>query len=284
VERWAGIRWSIQRAPRASEATQLRGVWCASATACVAVGDSSAPSTRGATSSVVERWNGLKWSIQRTPTVASSVDTSLSSVSCISATACVAVGYFDFGAGCDSDLVTPCNLVSLVERWNGNKWSVQRPLRTRGATRTELSGVSCTSNTFCAAVGGFATTAIHSANSALAEVWNGATWTIHRAPKPRGARVATLNGVSCTSSTACAAVGSFTNSAGQQGTFVERWSGTMWSIQSTSKPRGATGVVLQGVSCRSSTACTAVGSFTTPGSGIGMPLAESTIGPHRGLG
>ena len=97
-------------------------------------------------------------------------------------------------------------------------------------------GVSCTSGTACTAVG-------HYTNSAgvqvtLAEIWNGSSWAIQSTPNPSGAKNPVLNAVSCTSSTACTAVGSYTNSAGTDSTLAERRNGTSWTIQSTPAPTG----------------------------------------------
>jgi hypothetical protein len=63
-----------------------------------------------------------------------------------------------------------------------------------------------------------------------------------------------LIAVSCTSATACTAVGS-----GNTRVLVERWNGETWSVQPTPKPAGSSDSVLMGVSCTSATACTAVG-------------------------
>jgi hypothetical protein len=67
--------------------------------------------------------------------------------------------------------------------------------------------------------------------------------------------------VSCTSATACTAVGAFQSMTGVWMTLAERWNGSRWAIESTPDPRG--GGELFGVSCTLATACTAVG--TAPG-------------------
>jgi hypothetical protein len=64
-----------------------------------------------------------------------------------------------------------------------------------------------------------------------------------------------LSGVSCTSATACTAVGSYDNV-----TLAEAWNGTKWSLEPTANPNGSQRSSLSGVSCTSATACTAVGS------------------------
>src|ERR1019366_5507091 len=56
-------------------------------------------------------------------------------------------------------------------------------------------------------------------------------------------------------------------------TLAERWNGTIWAIQRTPNPAGATSSLLFAVSCASTTACTAVGSVTNRFA-ITVPLAE----------
>ncbi len=64
--------------------------------------------------------------------------------------------------------------------------------------------------------------------------------------------------VSCSSATACTAVGEYDASSGYM-TLVESWNGTTWSIQPSPNPTEAESSSLKGVSCTSATVCTAVG-------------------------
>ncbi len=83
-----------------------------------------------------------------------------------------------------------------------------------------------------------------------------AGWTVQPVPAPPNGQ---LSGVSCTSTSACAAVGSYADSTGNIVTLAEQWNGTSWQVQSTPNPAGATTSILNGVSCTSATSCTAVG-------------------------
>ena len=67
VERPDASGWSVVPSPNAPGATQngLGGVSCASATFCFAVGSSSTASS--ATKTLIERWNGSKWSVVPSP-------------------------------------------------------------------------------------------------------------------------------------------------------------------------------------------------------------------------
>ena len=120
--------------------------------------------------------------------------------------------------------------------------------------------MSCTSASACTAVGA-------SSSGALAERWNGTTWSIQHTPTPTGGSNTLLQGVSCASASACTAVGS-TSTSTTTVTLAERWNGTAWSIQHTPNPTGVQGSGLAGVSCASASACTAVGiDITGPSSG-----------------
>ena len=86
-------------------------------------------------------------------------------------------------------------------------------------------------------------------------------WSAQAVPVPSGSHRSTLSAVSCTSSKACTAVGSFKNRTGEFA-LAERWNGSRWSIQRAAKPAGARGSTLSGVSCATKSTCTAVGSYT----------------------
>jgi hypothetical protein len=83
--------------------------------------------------------------------------------------------------------------------------------------------------------------------------------------------------VFCGSATVCTAVGRSFDAAGTETAVVESWNGVGWKSQVAAVPAGATGVELSGVSCRSASACTAVGS-DNDSSGTQVTLAESWNG------
>jgi hypothetical protein len=73
--------------------------------------------------------------------------------------------------------------------------------------------------------------------------------------------ITTLSDVSCTSATACSAVGNYFSSSHVTLPLAEGWNGTSWSIQATPVPGSAPGE-LNGVACISS-GCTAAGAYVT---------------------
>ena len=242
--------------------SELYGASCTSALACTAVGDYV--TSTGASKTLAERWNGTAWTLQSTPNPSGA--SYLNGVSCPSASACTAVGWY----------VTSTNAtLTLAENWNGTTWAAQSTPNPIGAAHSFLQDVSCTSASACTAVGDYTTSA--GVDQALAENWNGTTWTLQSTPTPSGASSSGLSGVSCTSASACTATGYYTSSAGVGQTLAETWNGTTWTLQSTPTPNGAASSALSGVSCTSASACIATGYYTTS-AGVYQTLAENWNG------
>jgi hypothetical protein len=166
-----GATWSVQHTPnaRVANGTFAAGS-CAGPAWCVAVGSTKDSS---GTSPLAEAWNGIAWAIQPTPDPTGFGKNSLASVSCGTASACMAVGV---SAGREIRSV-------LAESWDGATWTLQ-PLPAPSGQFSELSGVSCPSATDCVAVGAYTPV---SAVMPLAELWNGTKWTTQYPPSPRAA-------------------------------------------------------------------------------------------------
>jgi hypothetical protein len=239
----------------------LGGVSCTSRSFCVAVGFSGdSAGSSGAT--LVERWNGVRWSLQRAPRPGGSSASFLTAVSCVSPRSCVADGFFHTRAGAGR---------TLAERWNGSRWAIDRTPTPEGATAAQLKGVSCTADGPCVTAGYFEI--VTGIDVMLAERRNGVQWSIERVLYPEHALGVQFGGVSCASASACAAVGFFADATGFDETLAERYDGARWMIERTPNPPGITSSALDGVSCTSAATCTAVGNFTNP-AGIQETLVE----------
>jgi hypothetical protein len=238
--------WTVQSTPNPTGALSsgLRFGSCTAASACTSVGQYV--NSSGTQVPLAERWNGTAWTSQLPPLPTGAASGELLGVSCTTATACAASG----------SAVTSGVRGPLAEAWNGSAWTVQSTSAPAGSTFSELAAISCTSSSACTAVGSYSTGA---GLLPLAMRWNGTSWAIQTVPKPTGASEAILFGVSCTSSTACTAVGHYYNSSGTRLTLAEFWNGSTWTVQSTPNRSGASLNTLLGVSCTASTACTAVG-------------------------
>jgi hypothetical protein len=111
----------------------------------------------------------------------------------------------------------------------------------------------------------------------LAKHWSGQTWSTQTTPDQNAPAPAQLNSVSCSSATACTAVGDYIDSVGYPEPVAERWNGDAWSVQIPQSP-GASGGELSGVSCTSADACMAVG---TSGTGLtALPIIEQWDGTN----
>jgi hypothetical protein len=240
--RWNGLNWSIFPSPNSTKVpdNQLQGVSCTSTTNCVAVGYTWI-SAYGAQSTLVEHWNGKNWSIVPSPNP--SLNSVLQSVSCPTATFCVAVGSQRHKA--------TKNLATLVEMWNGTTWSVATSQNPAGPNRFQtLAAVSCASSTSCLAVGEYDIS--DGTYFTLGERWNGTTWSIDPGLAVRDGGYIVMRGVSCPTPTSCFAVGNAQGSS----TLAVQLNGITWST--VSLPGGSSNQT-NGVSCTSPTDCTVVG-------------------------
>ena len=294
AETWNGTAWSVQSVPGPSGAllAVLSGVSCASAAFCEAMGGGSTPfadawngtswqsqslpgtagygpvsctsadfcAAVGGSGGAV--WNGTAWTAQAIPVVASGDFNTFGAVSCVSDGFCEATGNYSNGSGTES---------ALAETWNGTAWSVQSAPGPSGASFTSLNGVSCATASWCEAGGDYQQTSQSPTLTALAEAWNGSSWTTQEAVTPAAAVSNSLNAVSCPSTGFCEAVGSATDASSNITGLAEVWNGTAWKIQSLPQPAEASSgarAILRGVSCVSAKFCEAVGySAATPGAG-----------------
>ena len=154
-------------------------------------------------------------------------------------------------------------------------WSiVPSPNLTNGRSSNQLVGVSCVSSTFCMAVGSAGDgKGIHT----LSEAWDGSTWSIVPSPNVSGSTYDYLQSVSCTAGGFCIAVGYVSNLQGNK-TLVEEFNGGSWTILSSPNEPGAADSYLHGVSCRSESECTAVGTYINLKQDLDGTLVETWNG------
>ncbi len=238
---------------------EFSGVSCAEAS-CTAVGTAVGNTT------LAEGWGGTKWTIEPTPAPGDATWSTLASVSCTAATACLAVGSYYGSSG----------ELPLAELWNGSSWTIRPPPTPSEGSNDVLSYVQCATAKACMAVGSYYSAAT-SQTVPLAELWDGSAWTIESAPLPSGADNGALTGVSCPEKAACTAVGAYSTPSTGQTPLAESWDGSTWSIHPAASPTGSTGSALNAVWCESAKSCSAVGSSASS-SGGSLTLAESWDG------
>ena len=275
AERWNGSSWSVITRDAPGPFTDVS---CPSSRMCLAVGSNldvlGSASLR--TLAVAHVWTGTTWRPAPIEWPFGSADTSLSSVSCSSARACTAVGWFDTGSGCSYE-GDPCEAGPLIERWNGRGWSIQTASDVfRGVG---LGSVSCPSSMSCFATGWIDT---GRASVPFAARWDGHVWSTQPTPRrpiassynPNSPTIFASRDLSCTSSRTCTAVWEFTD-GGVPRPFAEHWNGNRWTIKKLPIPAGAQSAAVTGLSCTSAVSCMAVG-WDVAG-GLAVPLVARSF-------
>ncbi len=196
---WDGTAWTAEALPLPARAyfSELDGISCATTTRCVAVGTYSRSGQNpegGAGLPYAVTWNGFAWSLD--------ADTanrggSLESISCPTATTCMAVGTRAIGK----------DNVPLASRWDNGRWSATAVRNVAYSPTTVLLAVSCASANRCAAAGidGYGGE-LFGSQGPLIEAWNGRAWHVQQNPFPPGPPEVTLSGTSCYA-TGCTIVG-----------------------------------------------------------------------------
>jgi hypothetical protein len=263
----------------------LPAVACPSSKACTAVGSYMYDPHLDARPLVVTESSGI-WHAQGfeapMPPDATATDSGLgsgvlSSVACVSAGNCTAVGAYDTSSGTPPLLVT-----ESAGKWraatppappNGGSWPAIGGLTDQG-----LTSVSCAAAKDCAAT---------FFGRLLAEA--AGTWSIPLLPLPVGgdkSQLPTISSASCPSVGNCVAAGTYTDISGEptpEG-LIETQSGGSWTASRAPLPSDAVqpgsgpGASLKYVLCLSAGNCTAVGyyaSSTAPGGQGGLLLTES---------
>ncbi len=268
AELWNGTAWTIQTTPnpKGSDDSVFGAVSCTGASTCTAVG--SYYSSPGNEVTLAEVWNGTAWTIQTTPNPKGEAYMELHAVSCSGEDACTAVGSY---------YKSPSVIVTIAEAWNGSAWKILKTLNPAGSDDSALDGVSCSGASACTAVGAYLNST--GGENTLVETWNGSAWKIQSSPNTAGG-ISVLGGVSCSSASACSAVGYYYEESGTPYvTLAEVWNGTAWTIQSTPNPTGSSSMIaFGGVSCSAAAACTAVGYSIKKLTGANLTLSETLNG------
>ena len=279
VEHWDGTAWSVVPSPTPSGpgvvGAVLSGVSCASASSCMAVGNTTDTGGNNL-SDVAEQWNGSSWTIVPTPTTGQAFD-QLISVQCLSTANCWAVGNAGPAAQMSNFLPIFPGAVGdqgLIEHWDGSAWSIVPSVSEPAPSGGYLSGIECVGATDCWASGASTDPVSGNASGILMEHWDGTSWSDASASVPGSTAPGMLAEMSCLSAASCWAVGStgsFNNggSGAQPQSLVEYWNGSSWSVQPS--PNVTALSFLNSVSCVTSVGCLADGSSLTTPNGNGDP-------------
>lgn len=241
TEHWSGSQWSVVPSPNPWFDSYLNSIAVLSTKNAWAVGEFDT-SAHGVAQTLIEHWNGSRWSIVPSPNVGSN-PSYLQAVSARSATDIWAVG--SYGAAFTTN--------TLIEHWNGASWSIV-PSPNGGPSANMLYGVkSSTSGAW--AVGSYSDgTVTHT----LAEQWNGSSWNVVPTPDP-GPLGGYFQAVGGNGPTDVWAVGNAVGNPYQ--VLAEHWDGSTWSIVPIPNPVG-TGSFADSVSVHSTTDAWTVGYYS----------------------
>jgi len=168
---------------------------------------------------LIEHWNGAKWSIISSPNPSSTLNI-LAGSTAVSSSDVWAVGeYVD-----SANVAQP-----LIEHWDGVTWSVIASPPTGTTYGAYLYSVKAISSTNVWAVGG---SYIGPANGqTLIEHWNGATWSIVPSPNVNSINDL-LSSVAATGARDVWAAGVYspTTMIADHQNLIEHWNGVAWSI------------------------------------------------------
>jgi len=286
IARWNGSTWKRAHwtLPKGTRSLDLSGVSCKAAKSCLVVGDYYTGTSEGAPSHVLALiYNGT--SLKPTPMVPlpkSTTEAALLGVSCTTTKHCVAIGT----ASGDTPTFGADETVSLIETWNGAKWT----LHTVGAganVMTEFTGISCATSTYCVLAG--ESVSETGSDTLYLRSWNGNKLTVLRPAAVGGSTtLPVVSDVSCATSSNCAVTGAVLNLSSSTGTFTaftEIWNGKTWRTVKVAWPTATTESFLIGVSCFGAHSCDSVG-LTSSGTATdadGHPAAASYNGTSWAL-
>jgi hypothetical protein len=264
------LTWSEGAWTAAGQAPYAGNLSCVTASLCTAV---DGP--------YIATWSSGTWTTTSPPAPADngSYPINLQSVSCVSASFCVAAGNYTDTSG---------STKGVLETWSDGTWTVeQAPLPADAAGNPNVyfepgpgtNFVSCPSVSFCVAAGDY--TGTSGSTEGVLETWSDGTWTATEAPLPADAAAdpeAALLGLSCPTASFCLATGIYNSTSSGSGNLLETWSGGSWSATALQAPVNALGPV----ACVSASACVIANSEVLTSSG-GSWTAAPLPAPPSGV-
>lgn len=256
---WRAAVLPLPSSVASDAAMVLRGVSCATASSCVAVGD-DLPATGRQPLILTEVGGG--WSATTSPlpvNAATRAHANLNAVDCDAVAtgaplSCNAVGVYSTSAGSQQ---------GLLLSGDGGSWTPSSaPLPPRGDETDALNAISCPGPSSCTAVGTF--DADGEPEGLVLQLVDG-NWQASAGPDPGVADG--IYGLSCPSTSSCVAVGTYLDSSIDQQGLILRFTGARWKMSTSAPPSGGVtdpgpglGTTLNSVSC-AARQCVAVGTY-----------------------
>jgi hypothetical protein len=288
IETQSGAAWTDTQAPQPSQAGTgidqgvfigsqgcgvvdvCHAISCPSTSFCIAVGgffDTSAHSQPLLETMTNGNWVGTEAPLPGDTATGAGPPVPMAylfSVSCASSTSCVAVGQYTNTSG---------DALGFIDTLSGTTWTTLIAPLPGASTDSFVNDVSCVASGFCVATGYYRDSTAGNPFNGLLLQRSGGVWTTQRAPEPPnggtdgdGHQLAHTSGVSCTSASACTAVGNFDDTTGHQHALIETWNGSSWIPTDAPLPPnvGHSITQLESVSCASASFCAAVGDYPDP--------------------
>ena len=228
---WDGEKWSLVPSPNKTDGDLFENNSLSSV--CVVKPDfvwacgSFETFTDPRTTTLIERWDGTKWSIVTSPNATDSSD----SLNCISA-----AGTANAWAVGSSRDKTAVRTTTLTMRWGDHGWNIV-PSPNVGEGHNQLYAVSVHSKNDVWAVGAYWNPLTGKAH-ALTMHWNGTKWEAHLPPTPGAARSSALMGVVNLGANGAWAVGGWDSRSGARRPLAVHWDGSKWTAVGTPSMSG----------------------------------------------
>lgn len=290
-----GLLWSDPVPYDATPSAALTSVSCPAAGVCVAVGGLQTTSGEGVPVTAIE--SGGTWGPAATLPLPADVDATqggaLDSVSCMSATSCVAVGSYTTTTGTTDSLVIPITVSGETASSPGAQMVMTSGAGAHVLPNAFPSGVSCasTSMSSCVLVGTYQAGAVLEAFTA--EPNSDGSWSALAVTPPAAAVFnVVLYDISCAPGGPCQAVGSYRDSSNNQYVWTDRVSGGVAAtgvdvtLPSDFTTAAVTTAALWGISCPSADQCTAAGVYPTADQSeraVVVPIEAGVPGTALGL-
>jgi len=285
---WKGVGFTL---PAGTKAADLNGISCKGVKSCLVAGDYyTSTSDTAASHALALIYNGT--SLKPAPALPlpkGTSDSSLSGVSCATTSYCVAVGVADGSSaafGEDGEL-------TVIETWNGAKWTLHTVAVASGSSEVSPTEVSCATPAFCALTGEKVTVTGSSSDPTIDfglyfASWNGKALTTMKSAALGSADLAIPVSVSCATSAHCGVTGIEADLSGSSastagvGSFTEIWNGSSWQVATTPWPAGTTEAITLGISCATADTCEAVGADSTDPANATVQSADVAAVSYNG--
>jgi hypothetical protein len=200
-------------------------------------------------------------------------------MACVSASSCVAVGYFAYS-------LSVSNAAPFIARKTGSTWGRAIAVRlpsdsaTGTSSNAELSAVTCSSASACTAVGQYRNQSGSTVPMAVTSMTGGRWKPAVRLPEPATAQhhhgAVDPAGLACRRPGDCEVVGEFGNSHGVNQSWHLSETGGRWGRASVLQgPPSFPSIVVSGLGCPAIGTCETVGDYTKPPGRAVFGAAES---------